>query len=79
MSLPHLPEAAIPSKHFMDANLYSEYQMQAYGKACREAALMESAEICRNEEWRNDGNEVAYLKAFNEGCKDCESAIRRLK
>ena len=78
MSLPLLPPSTL-----YDAgqclNGHNNDSLRAYGQACRAAALEEAAEICRNEEWRNDGNEVAYLKAFNEGCDDCEAAIRRLK
>lgn len=54
-------------------------QIQAYGQVCRAAALEEAAQICNGEQWRNEKKEVAYLKAFNEGCADCEAAIRRLK
>lgn len=58
---------------------YSTEQMQAYGQDCRAAALEEAAQICNGEQWRNSARPVAYIEAFNQGCGDCEAAIRRLK
>ena len=79
MSLP-LPEGYEPHELPADYTgpLWIESQMQAYGQACRAAALEEAAEVCSNEQWRNEKNKIAYIKAFNEGCTDCEAAIRRL-
>ena len=79
-----MPQPPEPSLEYFTGrrdpvSIYYRDEIEAYGKACRAQALADAAEVCSNEEWRNDGNEVAYLKAFNEGCKDCESAIRRLK
>ena len=45
----------------------------------REQALEEAAQICNGEQWRNSARPVAYIEAFNQGCGDCEAAIRRLK
>ena len=61
-------------------NGHTDAAMQAYGQQCREAALKDAAFICNGEQWRNEGKvSVAYIKAFNEGCTNCEEAIRRLK
>ena len=51
-----------------------------YGKACREQALEEAASICDGEKWfTTEKLPVSYVKGFNEGCEECQLAIRRLK
>ena len=47
----------------------------------REAALEEAATLCNGEQWVTSAKSksVDYIKAFNEGCADCEAVIRRLK
>ena len=65
--------------HALPMLYYTADQMKAYGQACREAALEEAAQVCNGEQWRNSARPVAYIEAFNQGCGDCEAAIRRLK
>lgn len=49
-------------------------------QAGREAALLEAAALCNGEQWMMSGKKsIDYIKAFNEGCTDCEAVIRRLK
>ena len=81
MTLPPLPtEIELSSEQDERAIYgYTAEQMKAYGQQCREAALEEAAALCNGEQWRNEGKvSVAYIKAFNEGCADCEEVIRRL-
>lgn len=83
MSLP-LPEPtwAMPESiagQWQIPGAWSSKQIKEYGQACREAALEEAAQICNGEQWRNSARPVAYIEAFNQGCGDCEAAIRRLK
>ena len=78
MSLPPLSE---PWRTDADGEEhYSPMCMQAYGQACREAALKEAAALCNGEQWMLSGKKsIDYINAFNEGCTDCEAVIRRLK
>ena len=70
---PPLPERQ-PSGYYE----YTAEQLIEYGKACRAAALEEAAQICDGEQWHNSARPVDYIEAFNQGCEDCEAAIRRL-
>ena len=75
MSLPTLPDRQDDGWY-----VYTKEQIQAYGQACREQALEEAALIC-NEEKRAtfSGSNITYVSGYNDGCEDCEAAIRRLK
>ena len=74
MSLP-LPKA----QWLGDIPGHTDAVLQAYGQACREAALEEAAQVCNGEQWHNSAMPDDYIEAFNESCGDCEAAIRRLK
>ena len=78
MTTPPLPE---PWREDADGEPhYTIVQVIEYGEACRAAALEDVAQIC-NEEKRAtfSGNSITYVSGYNDGCEDCESAIRRLK
>ena len=61
-------------------NGHTDAAMQAYGQACRADALKEAAALCNGEQWMMSGKKsIDYITAFNEGCADCESVIKRLK
>jgi hypothetical protein len=90
MSLPPLPTPACTT--YLDVEcvevatrFYKAEQMQSYGQQCREAALLEAALLCNagqdwSEQWMmSEKKSIDYIKAFNEGCTDCEALIRRLK
>ena len=85
MSLPLPTPAVQPSELIPGAGgvlgaLYTAEQMRAYGQSCREQALEDAALICNGEKWMDSGKKsIDYIRAFNEGCADCEAAIRRLK
>ncbi len=76
MSLPHLPPALCRAA---DVDCYTPDQLKEYGKACRAAALEEAASLCDGAKWVDSGKQVAYIDAFNAGCRDCEEVIRMLK
>ena len=78
MSLPPLPKTTY---YVVGSDgMYDAEQIQAYGQACREAALEEAAFLCEGEKWVDSVKKsIDYIRAFNEGCQDCEAAIRRLK
>ena len=71
MSLPPLPPVLFVINYMNDS--YTAEQMQAYGQACREAALEEAAKVCSHkaETKRLFLNESHYL--------ECAEAIRSLK
>jgi len=80
MTLPPLPDSLHDVAWDLLPKTALESVITKYGQQCREAALEEAAALCDGEQWRNEGKvSVAYIKAFNEGCSDCEEAIRRLK
>lgn len=85
MSLPPLPKklilhTQIPGHYWYgDVVGHTDAAMQAYGQACREAALEDAARLCNGEQWMMSGKKsIDYINAFNEGCTDCEAVIRRL-
>ncbi len=71
MSLPPLPPVLFVINYMDDS--YTAEQMQAYGKACREAALEEAAQVCSHKAAAKQLylNESHYL--------ECADAIRSLK
>ena len=78
MSLPTLPTPACTTYFDVECvevatRFYKAEQMQAYGQACREAALEEAAQVCSHkaETKRLYLNEAHYL--------ECAEAIRSLK
>ena len=86
----HIPDGAISYQydtakpkncnHPNYTPMFTQGQLNQYGQQCRAVALETAAELCNVEQWRNEGKVSAdYIKAFNEGCVDCEQAIRRLK
>ena len=78
MNLPPLPTPACTTYFDVECvevatRFYKAEQMQAYGQACREAALEEAAQVCSHkaETKRLYLNEAHYL--------ECAEAIRSLK
>ena len=57
------PEPAIPSKNFMDSNLFTEVQMKDYGERCRSAAIEDAASYIESADMNSLSGD-SYLQIY---------------